>query len=143
MEPTRADYQVSAKPPPQPLQPAADGALGWRADAPFCASCRLWCTVLRASWTSCMASELTFMPLSTTMQTGSERGRARASDHGGPRGPLERKNGDLCMAPPPFVVARVSVRVRFYYLSAHLKGLACVSYAYSLSENHRAEPYLS
>ena len=35
MEPTKADYEVSAKPPPQPLQPAADGALGCRTDAPF------------------------------------------------------------------------------------------------------------
>ena len=78
MEPTKVDYEVSAKPPPQPLQPAADGALGFCADAPFCASCRPWCPVLRASWTSCMASELTIMPVSTTVQTGSERGRARA-----------------------------------------------------------------
>ena len=135
MEPTKADYEVSAKPPPQPLQPAADGALGCCADAPFCASCRLWCPVLRASWTSCMASELTFMPLSTTVQTGSERGRARAFDHGGPRGPLGQKNGRLCMAPPPFVVARVSVRARFYHLTAHLKGLVCVPCVFLLSEN--------
>ena len=89
-----------------------------------------------------MASELIFMPFSTTMQTGSERGRARASDHGGPRGPLERKNGDLCMAPPPFVVARVSVRVRFYHLTAHLKGLVCVPCVFLLSENHHAGAYL-
>ena len=116
MEPTKADYEVSAKPPPQPLQPAADGALGCRTDAPFCASCRLWCPLLRASWTSCMASELTIIPFSTMVQTGSERGLARASDHGGPRGPPGTKNGNLCMASPPFVVARVSMRVRFYLI---------------------------
>jgi hypothetical protein len=92
MEPTKADYEVSAKPPPQPLQPAADGTLGCRADAPFCASCRPWCPVLRASWTSCMASELTNMPLSTGVQTGSKRGCARASISERPQGPLPAKS---------------------------------------------------
>ena len=52
-------------------------------------------------------------------------------------GALSReKNCDLCMAPPPFVVARVSVRVRFYHLTAHLKGLVCVPCVCLLSENH-------
>ena len=128
-EPTKADYQVSAKPPPQPPQPTADGALGCCTDARYCASCRLWSSGWRARWRSCEAAELTFTPLSTGVQTGSERGCARASDYEGPRGPLGPKNGDLCMAPPPFVVARESVRVCFYHLSAHLKGLVCVSYA--------------
>ena len=87
-----------------------------------------------------MTFEFTITPFSTLMQTGSERGRARASDHGGPRGPLGQKNGDLCMAPPPFVVARVSVRARFYHLTAHLKGLACVPCVFLLSENHHIGP---
>ena len=134
MEPTKTDYEVSAKPPPQPLQPAADGSLGCRTDAPFCASCRLWSSGWRARWRSCEAAELTFTPLSTGVQTGSERGCARASEQEGPRGPLGQKNGRLCMAPRPFVVARVSVRVRFYHLTAHLKGLVCVPCVFLLSE---------
>ena len=86
-EPTKADYQVSAKPPPQPPQPTADGALGCCTDARYCASCRLWSSGWRARWRSCEAAELTFTPLSTGVQTGSERGCARASDYEGPRGP--------------------------------------------------------
>ena len=135
-EPLEADKEVSANRPPQPPQPLAAWAFGCHTDAPFCASRRLWCLDLRARWRSCEAAELTFTPLSTGVQTGSERGCARASDYEGPRGPLGKKNGRLCMAPPPFVVARVSVRVRFYHLTAHLKGLACVPCVFLLSENH-------
>ena len=40
----------------------------------------------------------------------------------------------------PFVVARGSLRVCFYHLSTHLKGLACVSCVSALSENHHIGP---
>ena len=113
MEPTKTDYEVSAKPPPQPLQPAADGALGCCADAPFCASCRLWCPFLRASWTSCMASGLIFMPFSTTMQTGSRSGGVRVLPimlHGGPRGPLVSRDTREKMATFAWLRRRLSLR---------------------------------
>ena len=87
-----------------------------------------------------MASELTFMPLSTTVQTGSERGRARAFDHGGPRGPPREKKCFRCMALEPLVRARGGVRVCFYVLSTHLNGLASVLCVFLQSENHHAGP---
>ena len=76
---------------------------------------------------SCRASQPPVMARSMGGQSHCQRGRARGSTCEWPPGPPRKKNGPLGVALQPFVVACVSVRVRFYHLTAHLKGLTSES----------------